>query len=256
MAFENIDEAFEDFNIGLNEMEIDISNLGDFDVEMADTTAIETRYSKPKLILTRDKYVKFDNAVDLAKQTCVRENERVNCIVSGNFVFGDYIGAFLTTYDVKCLTMTINTLSLGAENIDMLSTLMEYGYIDNLNLIVSHYFYQHNKTTLIPMIYEQLDNDSNNFQLAVAGTHMKVVTFETQGGKHIVMHGSANLRSSANIEQFTIEENKELYDFYEECNTAILDRYKTINKALRRNALRDALGIEATKRRGKGGVQL
>ena len=32
----------------------------------------------------------------------------------------------------------------------------------------------------------------------------------------MVIHGSANLRSSGNIEQFTIEENPELYDFYED----------------------------------------
>ena len=32
----------------------------------------------------------------------------------------------------------------------------------------------------------------------------------------MVLHGSSNLRSSGNIEQFTIEENPELYDFYKE----------------------------------------
>ena len=48
-----------------------------------------------------------------------------------------------------------------------------------------------------------------------------------------MIHGSANLRSSANIEQFTIEDNPELFDFYEELQDNILDHYKTINKPIR-----------------------
>lgn len=250
-----IDIDLDTFGDALEEFEIDTAGLDAFDIDSDTFAPIETRYTKPKLTLLKNDMVKYDNAEDLAKVTCVRENQRIDAVVSGNFIFGDYIGAFLTRYDVKALTMTVNTLSISEENVNMFRDLMEFGYIDRLNIIVSHYFYQHNRTTIVPYIYEQLDNDDNTFQLAVAGTHMKVVTFETQGGKRICMHGSANLRSSANIEQFTIEENKALYDFYEEIHKAILDRYSTINHALRRNALRDAIGIEGHARR-KGGVTL
>ena len=48
-----------------------------------------------------------------------------------------------------------------------------------------------------------------------------------------MIHGSANLRSSGNIEQFTIEDNAQLYDFYNEIYSNILDRYATINKQIR-----------------------
>ena len=47
------------------------------------------------------------------------------------------------------------------------------------------------------------------------------------------MHGSANLRSSGNIEQFTIEENPELYEFYEEKYSKIIEKYATINHSIR-----------------------
>ena len=43
------------------------------------------------------------------------------------------------------------------------------------------------------------------------------------------MHGSANLRSSTNVEQLTIEDNAKLYDFYEETYDILFDNYKTIN---------------------------
>jgi hypothetical protein len=47
------------------------------------------------------------------------------------------------------------------------------------------------------------------------------------------MHGSANLRSSSNIEQLCIEEGAELYNFNEEVHDAIIKRYQTINKPVR-----------------------
>lgn len=251
-----LDIDLDTFGDALHEFEIDVKGLDAFDIDSDTTAAVETRYTKPRLTLTKNDIVKYDNAEDLAKKTRIGEGQRLDAVVSGNFVFGDYIGAYLTTYDIKATTMTINTLSMGADNVMMLKTLMEFGYIDRLNLIVSHYFYQHHRDTIVKLIYDELDNDDNTFQMAVCGTHMKVVTFETLGGKHICLHGSANLRSSANIEQFTIEENKELYDFYEDIHKIILDRYSTINHALRRNALRDAIGIEPTKTRRKGGVTL
>ena len=48
--------------------------------------------------------------------------------------------------------------------------------------------------------------------------------------KKWVIHGSANLRSSGNIEQFMIEENEDLYDFNIEYQRRIIDTYATIKK--------------------------
>jgi hypothetical protein len=128
--------------------------------------------------------------------------------------------------------MTISTLSLSQDNIDSLANLLNWGYIDELNLVVSAYWFSHERWTLVPYCYEVLDKD-NKFQLAVAGIHTKTCQFESLGGKKIVIHGSANLRSSGNIEQFTIEENPQIYDFYDEVYSNILDRYATIRKQIR-----------------------
>lgn len=127
--------------------------------------------------------------------------------------------------------LTISTLSLNQNNVDSLHNLITHGYIDELNLIVSAYFYNMEIRALIPYIYRQLDID-NRLQLAVANVHTKTAQLETAGGKKIIAHGSANLRSSGSIEQFTIEENPELYDFYDEMFSRILERYATIRKAV------------------------
>ena len=65
--------------------------------------------------------------------------------------------------------------------------------------------------------------------------------FETHDGQKIVIHGSANLRSSGNVEQFTIEENPDLYNFYDDCFEKVMERFATIRKDIRHHELWDVM---------------
>lgn len=89
-------------------------------------------------------------------------------------------------------------------------------------------------------MYEILDT-ANKFQLAVAGTHCKLTLIETHCGMKITIHGSANLRSSGNLEHICIEENEAMFDFNHEIHASIIEKYKTINKAIRHDNLWDAV---------------
>lgn len=198
------------------------------------------RYIRPRVKPFKKSRVIYKHAVELAEAIDIAGGVRYDAIVSGNFIFGDFIEAFMVRNNCKAVRMDITTLSLGQENVDSLRTLIEKEYVDNLNLIVSIYFYAHEIHRLIPYLYDRLDIDSR-FQLAIAGTHMKTCLIETLGGKKIIIHGSANLRSSGNIEQFTIEENPELYEFYRETDDNILKAYATINKEIRGEQLFDAI---------------
>lgn len=226
----------EDLNLNFDfgGVEIEDVNLSDFDLQIGYDE--QTRYCKPKLHALKSSQIVYNHAVELARDIDIRDKHRYDVVVSGNFIFGDYIEAFLKYWNVKCLKMTISTLSMSQENIDSLENLLKGGFIDELNIIVSAYFYSHERRSLIPYMYKHLDKD-NRFQLAVAGVHTKTCHFKTLGGKHVVIHGSANLRSSGNIEQFTIEDNEELYNFYNGMFDDILNRYKTINKQIRGNDL-------------------
>ena len=136
--------------------------------------------------------------------------------------------------------MTISTLSMNQNNVDSLANLLQGDYVQNLNLIVSDYFFAHERNGLIPYIYQELDKD-DKFQLAAAGTHCKLCIIETECGKKIVIHGSANLRTSSNIEQFVIEESEELYNFNNDFQNRIIEKYKTIKKSLRVGKLWDVI---------------
>lgn len=228
---------FGDFGTELPDLDLDCFDCMDcFDGEPDETA----RYIRPKLRPFKESRIMYEHAAELAESIDIERGARYDVVVSGNFIFGDFIEAFMIRNNCKAIRMDITSLSLSQDNIDSLRTLLEKSYVDNLNLIVSAYFYAHEIHRLIPYIYDQLDiND--RFQLAVCGTHMKTCLFETLGGKKIIIHGSANLRSSGNIEQFTIEENPELYGFYKEMDDNILKTYPTINKELRGERLFDAI---------------
>lgn len=221
-----------DFNVDFDMSDTDLGAT--FDIT-AEGQFEETRYMKPRIVALHESQVHYEYAEDLARDIDLRENSRYDVIVSGNFIFGDFIEAFMRRWYCRAEDLTISTLSLNQNNIDSLHNLQQYDYIGELNLIVSSYFYAMNRNTLIPYIYENLDN--GHFQLAVAGVHTKTMTMETAGGRHIVMHGSANLRSSGSVEQFCIEENRDVYDFYKTYCDKILAKYATINKEIRNSVL-------------------
>lgn len=216
-----------DLNIDLGSLDIE------FDTPMLDK-GFKNRYTKSKISRNLPSYkIRYSNAQILAKEIKLNDEIRYDCIVAGNFIFGDFIEAFITHNNAKCKQLTISTLSLDQNNVDSLANLLKGNFVDEMNIIVSDYFYAHEKKSLIPYLYDKLDID-DRFQLAVAGTHTKIVLFETLGGKKIVIHGSANLRSSSNIEQFTIEENKALFDFHSDYHHSIIKKYSTINKSIKR----------------------
>lgn len=161
-------------------------------------------------------------------------------LIDGSFIAGDFIEAFMVENNLHAKSLTISTLALSQNNVDSLKNLIVGEYVDELNLIVSDYFYSHEKWGLVPYIYETLDID-NKLQMAVAGTHCKLTLIETHCGMKFVFHGSANLRSSSNIEHISIEENEQLFDFLADAHKGIIETYKTINKAVRHDQLWQAI---------------
>ena len=195
------------------------------------------RYFFPENITEiSERFIRYENAekcVDEISTSLLSKKERITTIVNGSFIFGDFIEAFVIKNKLKIKKMTLSTLSYSENNVDSLKNLMLYGYVDNLNLIVSDYFFGHERANLIPYTYNELDNEHDTFQLAIERTHCKVYIFETYDEKYFVIQGSVNLRSSGNTENFTIEENKTIYTFFDNFLSEIIQRNKTINKSLK-----------------------
>lgn len=212
-------------------------DLADIDLNINVSGEFESRYiSPPKCFEIPERFLKYRNAEKLAKDISITKNSRHFVFVDGSFHFGDFIEALIVVKNYHVKKLNIQTLSMSQNNVDSLANLLRGGFVDELNLIVSDYFYSHERQLLVNYIYDELDRD-NKFQLAVASSHCKIATIETHNGGKILIHGSANLRSSSNIEQIMIEENETLFNFVDEVNISILEKYKTINKSLRRSKL-------------------
>lgn len=151
--------------------------------------------------------------------------------MSGDFIFGDFLESLILDWNIDIKELTISTLALSQNNVDSLKNILLFTEVEKLNLIVSRYFYGHEIKKLIPYIYKELDFD-NRFQLGICDNHSKIAQFETVKGAKVVIYGSANMRASQNIEQFTVEENKEIYDFNKSYFDLILEKYQTIKKPI------------------------
>ena len=189
-------------------------NFSDFSAEINIDASFESRYIKPpKAKEIAEINLTYDKAALLAKEIEINQQSRYFFILNGSFYFGDFIEALVVEKGYKVKKMTISTLSMNENNVDSLANLLNWGLLDELNLIVSDHFFSHERHNLIPYIYKELDKN-DKFQLAAAGSHCKICIFETYCGKFIIMHGSANLRTSANIEQLVIEESENFHRYY------------------------------------------
>ena len=185
-------------------------DLGDFDFTDIDDT--NSRHIKPRFSKVPIK-VNYSYARDMAKDIKLTRGEQIHAIVGGNFVFGDLLEALLVEKKVIADEMFVSTLSLSQENVDSFKTILDLGYCKKLNLVISNYFYSHERTNLVKYMLDELDTKDDNFDLAVCRSHTKIVLIKI-GETYIVMSGSANLRSSRSIEQIIIQEDKDLYEFY------------------------------------------
>ena len=183
-----------------------------------------------KCSISKTKFINYQNVEQLSRDIQILKNERYYCITDGNFIFGDFIEAFLVCRNMKAKELTISTLSLSQDNVDSLNLLLIKGYVEKLNLIVSNHFFSYEKDNLIEYIYQTLDI-GNKFQLSVCDNKSKIILIQSEdnGGRKYVIHGSANLSSSNSIEQFCIEENEELFDFNKDIFDEIIENFKTIN---------------------------
>ena len=227
---------------------IDIGDL-DFDLEDFDLTVTEpdekTRIIQPRIdlsVLTQT--VHFDHARELARKIDLTGNHRTFAWVSGSFVFGDILEAIWRERNVSIKNISIASLSISDENIDSWAGLLASDPgIERFDLVCSAYFYSHEKYDLVPYLYKRIGED-DRAQVAFGAYHMKIIAVETHHGHIITIHGSANMRSSSNIEQVMVEINdREMYDFNAGQIRDICERYGTINRQIKPMTRRETTAL-------------
>lgn len=228
-------------------------DLDAFDFEGTEADPLETCvYTRP--VAGRPVTVSYERAEELARDLVIDNETETFAFVSGNFVFGDLLEALVDARRLSVRRLGIQTLSMSDENIDSIRNVLEAMPVERLDLVLSDYWYAHecHKTGLVGYLFDELDLDGLELRVAFAGVHCKVMTIETLRGNVLTMHGSANLRSSGNVEQLHISPDRGLFEFCEGMTQRILDAYDVVNqgnrkrkKSVRRAALWQAVAKEA-----------
>lgn len=111
--------------------------------------------------------------------------------------------------------LTLSTYSIGANCINALVKLMDTGQILKSHLYVSTYMQRINAKCV-----DLLRSYASSRPLLSIGygfNHSKILLATTQAGHHLVITGSGNFAENARNEQYTICNDKRIYDFYYSC---------------------------------------
>lgn len=150
-------------------------------------------------------------------------SDRTHCLLRGDFVLCDLIPAIVQARG-NCPHLRIATLGMSVSNADTLAGLVARGDVSRLTLVVSCYFQQVDKTTVFRAVTTRLAGLAN---IAITRSHAKVICLPTTAGDHYVIEGSANLRSSDNIEQMLITNDPATHAFHASWLDELIEKYGT-----------------------------
>ncbi len=159
----------------------------------------------------KHKPVMYRNALKAANQ--IDPNEDYFFLVSGSFVFGDFIEALCDVHKLKPKKILVSTLGMNQENVDSLVNLVDYLDVGEVQLIVSSYFYGVERRPGKLIGYMMHEFRGKPISVSICGSHTKLCLFEDSACGNIVMAGSANLSSSSNLEQFSFSHDNEVFKF-------------------------------------------
>ncbi len=161
-------------------------------------------------------FIKPENALVVVRRL-PEEGGTTHCILRGDFVLADLLPHLLEEH--YCPHLRIATLGMSAENADLLARLHEKGKVGKITMVLSHYFEQVNKSTVYFEVRTRLEGIA---QFVVMRSHAKVICCPRARDEAgvvrdwLVLEGSANLRSSDNLEQMTIFNDQEVHNFHAE----------------------------------------
>lgn len=140
-------------------------------------------------------------------------------LMNGNCQFVDFIREFLACFKSKADAVFLTTLSANDYTFQVLDELFSH---IKVNLLISTYYLATDKANTLPRLKEA--GKLGNYDIGFFRNHTKLILIKIDG-RHFVFSGSANLRSSATIEQFSIFDDREIYEFNEKWISHLIQKY-------------------------------
>ena len=161
-------------------------------------------------------FIRPENALTVVRRL-PEDGGTTHCILQGDFVLADLLPHLLE--DRYCPHLRIATLGMSEDNAKLLADLHRKGKVGQVTLVLSHYFEQVNKSTVYFEVRQILEGIA---EFCVMRSHAKIIlcprALDAAGMVRdwLAIEGSANLRSSDNLEQMTIFNAQEVHDFHAE----------------------------------------
>lgn len=168
-------------------------------------SAFEEEYRRAKR--SRRRFIRPEN-VQAVIDNLPGPNESTSCVLRGDFVLGDLLPAIANQMG-KPARLRVSTLSLNEQNAADLVAMLKNKQLRRASLVASTYW-QAGKGTAHEILCKLI---AAGVAVAVLRCHAKIILFDF-GQLKLTIEGSANLRSSANIEQCVITNHRGLHDFH------------------------------------------
>jgi len=179
---------------------------------------------KISLKLELKEYIKPINA-EIIQNYIPKKGENVFFLMNGNCQFVDFISEFIKCLKSPVEEIWLTTLSLNRHTFDTLDKILPK---ITKNILVSSYFLATDSDQILFKLKEE--NRLKNYQIGFFRNHTKMVLIKS-GENCFLFTGSANLRSSGTIEQFSIYNNEKLYNFNQNWISELIAKYNFENES-------------------------
>ena len=137
-------------------------------------------------------------------------DETLHCLMGGDYRAFDVLLAIRSRGNKPIRSLTITTLGFNRQNITHLCRMIAAKDVHDVQVLCSEYM-QNVDSDLY--VYARKEMEKVGGVLRACRNHSKILCIDF-GGEAFVVESSANLRSCNNLEQFTLTNSRELYDFH------------------------------------------
>jgi len=227
MELENINLDL-DLNIDLGFQDLDLKNP--FEIENTGLILkTEQKQKSPVIMRTLKEKLKKEVKEKLAhlikpinaaiiKDYIPGQNQSTFFLMNGNCQFVDFISEFCKNVG-GIQEIYLTTLSLNKHTFDSLDLILPDV---TKHILVSSYFLATDRENILHKM--QKENRLEKYEIGFFRNHTKLVLIKTNTDFYLFT-GSANLRSSGTIEQFSIYNSKDLFEFNKIWIVDLIDKY-------------------------------
>ena len=181
------------------------------------TSKISSRKLKIREKIKTFSYLKKEKAIEVLNEL-PEPGGSIHIISNGSFDYFNLIPLAIALLKQPG-DFYFSTRTLNNQNTEYILKLYDDGYVKSINCLVGLYF-KKRETAVFNLLYDGIKQRKQ--KIFCNENHSKVTLLEN-GTDFITIQGSANFTANPRIEQFSIHNSKQLFDFHKQWMDEILN---------------------------------